>query len=307
MVYIMNIDNFTTRFIIPIAPWLFVLLWASGFVGSFGVLPFVNAFTILSVRMLMVIGILAVFIYAVYGKSGFAISKSQFIISAKVGILMHGIYLGMVFSAIKLGMHPALPALITSLHPIITSLGGVIYLQETLNKKMILGMFLGLTGSIFAVITMNDFDNISWNQSAYIAIGCNIIGMLGSSFGTIYQKSAQKLQTPFLAGIFVQYLCAFVFCAIIALVFEDNTIIWHPRLIYSLLWLVFGLSIAAVFLLMLLIRDNAVSRASAVFYLVPLTSALEIWLIFDKPVSYLALLGFSAAALGVALIRAKQA
>ncbi len=289
------------KYLLLCAPWLFVILWGTGFVGAYGVAPYSEPFTILTIRLAVVIAIIMGLIWAIQGRAGFAISKNQQRLSMLVGFFMHGVYLSMVFISIKMGIHPAISALITSLHPIFTTLGGVVFLHERPSLKILIGSLLGFFGSIFALYFMHNWGEVDLSTQL-IAIGLNIISALGASFGTIVQKRAGGEKTPFLAGLLWQYIAALSVVFFAAMLFESNQIIWHIQLILSLLWLIVGLSIGAVFLLMLLIRNHMVARASSVFYLVPAASAVEVSLIFGKNLPLLSLLGFAMAAMGVALV-----
>jgi len=66
-------------------------------------------------------------------------------------------------------------------------------------------------------------------------------------------------------------------------------------------WVVFGMSIGAVGLLLLLIRHGAVSRAAALIYLMPPMVALQAVFILDETLTALQMLGMAITALGVAL------
>ncbi|MEX2365499.1 MAG: EamA family transporter, partial [Pseudohongiellaceae bacterium] len=70
---------------------------------------------------------------------------------------------------------------------------------------------------------------------------------------------------------------------------------------FALLWLIFGLSIAAILLLMTLIRRGAASRVASLFYLVPPVTAIEAWILFNESLGLIALAGIAVAVAGVAL------
>jgi drug/metabolite transporter (DMT)-like permease len=76
---------------------------------------------------------------------------------------------------------------------------------------------------------------------------------------------------------------------------------WNLPFAGALAWLVLVLSIAAVMLLMALIRRGAASRVASLFYLVPPVTAVEAWLFFGEALGIPALAGMVLAAGGVAL------
>ncbi len=69
--------------------------------------------------------------------------------------------------------------------------------------------------------------------------------------------------------------------------FETREIVWDPELIGGLIWLVFGLSVSAILLLLLMIREGESAKVASYFYLVPPATALEAWYLFDERLSAL--------------------
>src|SRR6187401_2663718 len=79
------------------APAVFVLLWASGFIGAKLGLPYAEPMTFLTVRMgvvVLVLGLIILLTQPVWP------TRAGVLHSAVVGLLVHGCYLGGVFVAI---------------------------------------------------------------------------------------------------------------------------------------------------------------------------------------------------------------
>jgi drug/metabolite transporter (DMT)-like permease len=76
---------------------------------------------------------------------------------------------------------------------------------------------------------------------------------------------------------------------------------FEPALWVGLIWAVFGLSIGAIGLLLILIRRGAVAGVAALLYLVPPVAALMAFFLFGESLSPIQILGMGAAAVGVAL------
>ena len=70
----------------------------------------------------------------------------------------------------------------------------------------------------------------------------------------------------------------------------------------AITWLVFGLSLGAIWLLYFLIRHQAAARVLSLFYLTPPFTALMAWLMFNEQLSPLALAGMAVCVAGVALV-----
>ena len=88
---------------------------------------------------------------------------------------------------------------------------------------------------------------------------------------------------------------------IASLSFEDMPIAWTGEFVVALLWMAVVVSVGAVSLLVILIRDGEVSRVAGLFYLVPVSAAICAWLLFDQQIGPAQWLGIGIAACGVAL------
>ena len=69
----------------------------------------------------------------------------------------------------------------------------------------------------------------------------------------------------------------------------------------GLLWSVFGLSVGAISLLLILIRRGAVAGVASLFYLVPPVVAVMAFFFFGERLNLVQILGMALAAGGVAL------
>ena len=94
------------------APALFVVLWASGFIGAKFGLPYIEPLTFLTVRMIGVVFLLA--IVALLTRPPWP-DITGIRHSVVAGLLVHGVYLGGVFVAIDRRLPAGLSALVVSL------------------------------------------------------------------------------------------------------------------------------------------------------------------------------------------------
>ena len=102
-------------------------------------------------------------------------------------------------------------------------------------------------------------------------------------------------------GTFYQYLGGAFVMALAALAFETGKVTITGELVFALAWLVFVLSIGAIFLLMIMIRDGELSKVASHFYLVPAVTALIAWALFGEELTPVQIVGMAIAAFGVAL------
>jgi len=285
--------------LLRLAPALFVILWSTGFIGSKLGAADAEPFTFLSLRfalailVLLPVAVLRASLKQDWRKRGHA---------AFAGALIHGGYLGGVFWAIRHGMPAGVAALIVSLQPILTSVLAGPLLGEKLAARHWVGLALGLLGALLIVgPKVGGFD--SGVNGATLA--ATLTALLAITLGTLYQKRFGA-GVDLVGGAIWQYLGALAVVGGAAMLFETRAIIWSPKFILALGWLVFALSIGAILLLMLLIRQHAVSGVSGLFYLVPPCTALMAYFIFDERLAMLQIVGMALAIAGGILIAVRK-
>lgn len=282
-------------------PVLFVLLWSTGFIGAKFGLPYAEPFSFLFVRFVCTLAVLYLIIRLMRERWPSRLALWGHI--AVAGMLVHGAYLGGVFSAINLGMPAGVAALIVGLQPLVTALLARPWLGERLTGRQWLGIGLGLVGIVLVLGENLDTADPSQLFSGFGlgALAFAVIALVGISVGTIYQKR-NCTEMPLTTGTFIQFLGAATVLGVAALLFETREIEWTLTFSLTLLWLIFGLSIAAILLLMALIRRGEASRVASLFYLVPPVTAVEAWILFGERLGPLALIGIGVAVAGVALV-----
>jgi drug/metabolite transporter (DMT)-like permease len=130
--------------------------------------------------------------------------------------------------------------------------------------------------------------------------------LIGISLGTLYQKK-YCTSMPLLSGAVIQYVAAGALLGSGALLFETRQVEWSSTFVLTLGWLVLILSIAAILLLMALIKKGEASRVASLFYLVPPVTALQAWWLFDERLPLLGLVGMLVAITGVVMVVRKPA
>ena len=274
------------------APAVFVLLWASGFIGAKLGLPYAEPMTFLTVRMtavVLVLGLIILITRPVWP------SRMGMLHSALTGLFVHGCYLGGVFVAIDHKLPAGFAALVVSLQPVLTSTLANRLLGERVTPRQWLGLALGIAG-VYLVAhghTDGDAPPLAWAAAT--------LALIGMTIGTLYQKRFGG-GIEWRAGFLIQYVAAAALFALLALGFETRQVQWSAEFLVAIAWLVFGLSLGAIWLLYFLIRHRAAARVVSLFYLTPPFTALMAWLMFDEQLSPLALLGMAVCVAGVALV-----
>jgi len=281
-----------SRLAIATAPVLFVLLWSTGFIGARYGLPYIEPLTFLAVRMFFVVVIMAAI--AIIGGTK-PPDAGEIEHSLVAGSLVHGLYLGGVFTAISQGVPAGISALIPGLQPILTSTIANRFMGETVTRVQWIGLSLGLVGVLLVLHDRNIV--LAGSTLGWIA---SFLSLIGITLGTLYQKRYCGA-IDWRSGNLVQYIGAGVLFTIGAFAFETREIHWTGELIFALAWLVLVLSIAAVGLMYWLIRRSAATGFASLFYLVPVVTALFAYLLFGERLDAISILGMVICAGGVVL------
>lgn len=275
------------------APAVFVVLWASGFIGAKLGLAYAEPMTFLSLRMIAVVLLLGVVIALSRPKWP---DRAGIVHSAVTGALVHGCYLGGVFASIENGLSAGLIALVVSLQPVLTSTLANRWLGERVLARQWLGLLLGV-GGVYLIVQ----EKIATGETTPLAWVFAVVALCGITVGTLYQKRFGG-GIDWRAGFGVQYATAGLIFIVAALLFETRTVHWTPQFVFALGWLVLVLSFGAIWLLYFLIRRAAATRVVSLFYLTPPVTALMAWLLFDERLKPLALLGMAICVVGVFLV-----
>ena len=285
-------------------PWLFVLIWSTGFVAAKYGLPYAEPFTLLSYRNGLTLIVL--FIIMQVKKSIWPSSGMAFIHLMVTGLLIHGVYLGGVFQAIKWEIPIGLTAMIIGLQPLVMAFIAVIILHERIIRKQWIGLIIGLLGLYLVLFEKFDLAIEGFFTGfSFLAVLAVFGSLVGISLGTIYQKRFCS-DMDLISGTLIQYLGAFILCIIMSLCFETGDILWTNAFMITLAWQVFGLSIGAVLLLMTMIKQDALARVGSYFYLVPVLVAIQAWYLFDETMNFISIIGVLLIVFAVAIASSKK-
>ena len=212
-------------------------------------------------------------------------------------------YLGGVWAAVKAGMGSGLAALIVGVQPILTaiwlSMLGNSGVGGPVNRRQWMGLTLGFAG--LAMVVSRKFGEGSPGDMVNSVNLAYALGALVSiTAGTLYQKQFVRPCDVRSANT-VQLMAAFFVTLPLALM-ELEPMGWTADLYGAMAWSVLGLTIGGSSLLYLLIQRGAAASVASLMYLVPPSTALLAWLLFDEPVTLFTVMGILLTALGVSLV-----
>lgn len=278
------------------APWVFVVIWSSGFVVAKYAFRSSDVIFFLSVRLLIAAGILALVTKAL-GHS-LKLTRGDLLASLAIGIALHALYLGGVWEAIAQGSPSGIASVITSLQPVLVSFIAVRLLGEKLTRNQLLGLFLGLAGVILVLAPA--FSRTG--EMTVIALALLIAALSGSTSATLMQKKLGH-SIPLLAGTTYQFLIAGIVLGIYSVASGKTSIDWNLESSLAMVWAVVVTSLIAILLLLWMLTHGSAARVSSLLYLVPPTTAIQAFILFGEKLNPQAIIGIAMTALGVALVQ----
>jgi drug/metabolite transporter (DMT)-like permease len=276
-----------------LAPPLFVVIWATGFIVARIVAPYAEPLTFLLVRYGLAAAVLAGIVLV--ARAPWPRTGREWGNALVAGILLHGCYLGAVFWAVKHGLPAGISALVAGLQPLVTGALAGPLLKEKVSPRRWGGIVIGFVGACLVVAPkLND------GGVPPLALGICILGMLSITLGTIWQKRTGS-SLDLRVNATIQYIGAAAVTLPMVLLTEQGRIDFTLPLLGALAWAVFGLSIGAIGLLLYLIRQGAVVGVATLLYLVPPVAALMAFVLFGESLNPIQMVGMALAALGVAV------
>ena len=262
-------------------PVIFVLLWSSGFVIARYGMPHAEPMTF---QLLRFLGVLVIMVPIVLLIRPVWPSRKQVFHIGVAGLLLQAGYLGGVWAAVRHGMSAGLAALIVGLQPIITAwLASLV--AEKITSRQWIGLILGIAGVALVVTAKLSLTNLTW-----FSLGLAFFALISITTGTIYQKKYCP-SFDLRAGSVIQFGVSAIACLPFVFLIETRDIDWQPALIGALLWAIFALSIGAISLLFVLIREGAATQVTSLLYLTPPTTALMAWSLFGEPITLTTIAG----------------
>ena len=281
-------------------PWVFVLIWSTGFVVARYGMAHAPPLHFLSLRYAL--SVLCFTGWVAWSRPAWPRNRVQAAHLMVVGVLMQAGYLGGVWSAVKAGMGAGTAALIVGLQPVLTALwqsrstgdgrtGGAV------SARQWVGLALGLAGVVLVL-----WPKLGGGELTWLSLGLALLALLCITCGTLYQK--RFVQPCDVRTANLLQLAAALAVTLPLATLEPGSIELEPALVGAMAWSVFGLTLGGSSLLYLLIQRGAATAVSSLMYLVPPCTALMAWMLFGDAFTPLMALGLAFTAAGVALVTA---
>jgi len=278
-------------------PWVFVLIWSTGFVVARLAMPHSPPFSFLVVRFGLSAVCFAVWIALV--RAAWPSGRQQWGHLLVTGAFMQAGYLGGVWAAIRHGLGAGTVALLVGLQPVLTALwlsqGPAAASGAGVSRRRWLGLLLGFAGLALVV-----WGKLGVGEVTAANLAMATVALLSITIGTLYQK---RFVAPcdVRSASAVQMLAGIVVCLPFALL-EPGSMQWHPDLVIAMAWSVGALTLGGSSLLYLLIQRGEATAVTSLLYLVPPCTALLAWAMFGESFTPLMMLGMALTVAGVALV-----
>jgi len=287
------------RALIRAMPWVFVLIWSTGFVVARFGMPHSPPFKFLAMRYAFSLACFGAWVAA--ARVAWPRERAQWLHLGVVGVLVHAGYLGGVWAAVKHGLGAGTVALLVGLQPVLTAMwmtaasgagGGD---KARVSRTQWLGLALGLAG-----LTLVVWHKLGGGEVTHANLALAIFALLSITTGTLYQKRFVAACDVRSASS-IQLGAALIVSLPLALL-ETEPVVWHAQMIGAMAWSVLALTLGGSSLLYLLIQRGAATSVTSLMYLVPPCTAVLAWLLFGEVFTWSMALGMLLTATGVALV-----
>ena len=281
----------------------FVLLWNSGFIGAEYGLPYTGPFTFLFWRYLALTIIIVFYLLARNRLRwvGWKVAAPNMLI----GVLAHGVWLACVLLALEYQVPAGIVALVVALQPLATAAFSGLIAGERTNLYQWIGLVLGFLGVVFTVSFRMDFESYTSIFGYLIPLGSVIAITAASLIQRRIEVKKETKKLPLDLELFYQSLATTLALTLPAIFIEKLSTQWEPEFIYSMVWLILGVSLGAYALMWLLIERIDATRVASLFYLGPPVTMFMAWVAFGDKVRLTDILGLTIVFIGILLSQLK--
>jgi drug/metabolite transporter (DMT)-like permease len=272
----------------------FVVFWSCGFIGARWGTEYSSAFDLLAWRYL-VAGSIAAAVLLVRRPT---VSRKDLVTQVVMAFFSQFVYLGLIFIGIDHGITAGVTALIGSLQPILIATVAGPLLGERVSGRQWIGLLLGVAG-----VGMVVADDLTAGNALLFLIPVG--GLLGLVIGTIFDRH-RKPTVGLLNALCLQTLVSAVLFVAVTAATGQLTVPHEAGFYGAVLWLVVLATGGGWGLYLVNLRLSGATRISSLMYLVPPTTMLFAFLLFNETIGALAAVGMVVCAIAVLLIRLRD-
>jgi drug/metabolite transporter (DMT)-like permease len=276
-----------------VVPPVFVVMWSSAFVAAVfgtGAAPAL----LLTFSRFAIAGVLLAMI-ALFSRSPWPRGRMLLHV-AVTGLLMQAVQFGAFYTAIGKGLPGGVVALVQGFNPVIIALLAGSVLGERISRGQWLGFGIGGIGVALAIV-----DQLRFSVPAVLL---SLVGLLGMSFGTLYQKRF-AIGADVRSSTAVHFLVSAPVVGLLSLLLETPRVTNWGAFGASVAWIVLINSVGTFLLLNLMLRRHAANRVGTLFFATPGVTAVLAWFINGQVLGPLTIIGLLLSSAGVLLASRK--
>ena len=218
-----------------------------------------------------------------------------------VGILAHAVWLSCVLLALDQGVPAGIVALVVALQPLSTGAFSGIVTGEKTPLHGWIGLFIGFGGVALTVLNRIDFSDSSSIFGYLIPLGSVIAITIATLIQRRMELKKDQQKIPIDLTLFYQSLGSTIVLFFPSILIENLKTQWPIEFIYTMLWLIFAVSLGAYALMWMLIKRLDATRVASLFYLGPPVTMLMAWVSFGDTVKLMDIIGVVVVFIGVLL------
>lgn len=268
-----------------LVPALFVVLWASGYVaGAWGV-EAGDVFALLAARFVVSAAVSVPL--ALRAPRRQPIPWGRLVV---IGFFLLGVQFGCGYTALQQGVQPAVSALIMlGLSPIVAAAVAQLLRLESTGRTVWIALVVGCVGTgISSLPQLRGDDALGW------PIVLTVIGMGGLTVGSLLQKQwATGVDTR--VSVAVQSVVGSLLFVPLAVVTGQTAVDDAGAFVASAVWLGAVGTAGVVGLQIVLLKRHALSTVTGLLLAVPPVTALLAYVLLDRPIALLTVLGMPIA------------
>lgn len=278
---------------LPVAPWVFVLVWSAGYAVAKVALEYTTPLNLMALRFFG--AWLFLLPLVIWFRPAWPDMKAVRDLMW-VATFLHLVHFGCVYTGLAVGASASMLALFAASQPVLITLVSAWMLRQNPSPRVWAGLALGLCGAAWVIGVQGDF-----SSGVLIGSFLGFFAVVGLSVGQVIDKRQRPDSHPLMV-YFIQYGYASLVSIPIALLFEGYSVTWAPPLWGALAFLVLGNSLVGIFLMLTMVRFGAVSRVTSIMFLVPGLGALIAWALVGEVMPLIAWGGVALAAVGVLMV-----
>ncbi|MEC7308494.1 DMT family transporter [Vibrio crassostreae] len=259
--------------------WIFVFLWASGYIASSIGLSYTNPLTFITLRVIVALFVFVIINFLILRNN--KVDNRSMVHAMIVGVFIQFLYPVFFSYSLVSGISPAMLTIVLGLQPVLT-----LIVSRDLNSKF---QIYGVLGCVLGTLIFS-VENFSLGTTNFENLILAILSLLGVTFGSIHQKKYCS-NIPIEKNMLFQCFSATLILLPTTIIFSEFKFNVNNISISALLWQSLLISVLSSMLLIKALKSGTVTNVSTYFSCVPAATAVMAYIFFDSVITVNMMLG----------------